>query len=178
MEFNDVVHNRRSIRRYQDRSVSDEQINALIQCAIEAPSWKNSQTARYHIVRSKEMLARVKAQALAPFNAVNSEDAPVLIVATFVKDHAGYDKTGVPSNEAGNLWGAYDLGLHNQNLLLKAVDLGLSTLVMGIRDAVLVRELLAIPENEIILSVIALGYGDIAPDMPKRKAIEEITTYY
>ena len=38
----------------------------------------------------------------------------------------GFDKnTGSPVNEAGDGWGYYDLGLQNDNLLLKAAELGL-----------------------------------------------------
>ena len=99
----------------------------MLRCAMEAPSWKNSQTARYHVITSSTILQAMKQEGLAPFNAENTKDAPVLIVTSFVKDVAGFDKDGTPSNELGNLWGAYDLGLHNENLLLKARDLVLST---------------------------------------------------
>lgn len=64
------------------------------------------------------------------------------------------------------------------NLLLKATELGLSTLVMGIRDAKQIKDFLSIPENEGVVSVIAVGYGDIEPDMPQRKTFEEITRIY
>lgn len=178
MEFNEVVTTRRSIRRYEARPVAQEDIEAMIQCAMEAPSWKNSQTARYHIITSSDMLNKMKTERLAPFNAENSKDAPVLIITTFVRDRSGYDKDGTPSNELGNLWGAYDLGLHNENLLLKARDLGLDTLVMGIRNADAIRSMLHIPEQEIIVSVISVGYRAIQPEKPKRKALEEIVTYY
>lgn len=45
-------------------------------------------------------------------------------------------------------------------LLLKATELGLSTLVMGIRDAAKISEILEIPENEAVVSVISVGYSD------------------
>ena len=85
----------------------------------------------------------------------------MLIVTTFVKDRSGFEKNGQPSNELGNGWGCYDLGLQNMNLLLKAEELGLSTLVMGIRDAEAIRRLLGIDGAETIVSVISVGYRDI-----------------
>lgn len=159
MEFNEVVTTRRSIRRYEARPVAQKDIEAMIQCAMEAPSWKNSQTARYHIITSSDMLNKMKTEGLAPFNAENSKDAPVLIITTFVRDCSGYDKDGTPSNELGNLWGAYDLGLHNENLLLKARDLGLDTLVMGIRDATLyaVCSIYQSRKSSLVLSVWVTG---------------------
>lgn len=124
------------------------------------------------------MLQAMKQEGLAPFNAENTKDAPVLIVTSFVKDVAGFDKDGTPSNELGNLWGAYDLGLHNENLLLKARDLGLDTLVMGIRDAKAIQRLLQIPAQEIVVSVISVGYKAMDPKKPARKELEDIVTYY
>ena len=125
MELDAVLRERRSMRKYQpDRKVSREQVEEILKAATLAPSWKNSQTARYYVVMSDDMLKNVKETCLPSFNQTNCKDAPVLIVATFVKNRSGYDNDGTPSNELGNGWGCYDLGMHNQNLLLKAKDLG------------------------------------------------------
>lgn len=99
-------------------------------------------------------------------------------MAAFVKNRSGYENDGTPSNELGNGWGCYDLGMHNQNLLLKAKDLGLDTLVMGIRDAGKLRELLSIGEDQDVAAVIALGYGAADPQMPKRCTVREIARFY
>lgn len=178
MEFNEVVHQRRSIRKFLKKPISKELLEELIMYANEAPSWKNAQTARYHIAYSAEMVAAIKQDGLAAFNAENVKDAPVLIVTSFIKDRSGFNRDGTPSNELGNLWGSYDLGLQNENLLLKASDLGLSTLVMGIRNVDTIRKYMKIDEQEIIVAVIGVGYRDAHPDMPKRKDIHEIATFY
>ncbi len=178
MEFKDIVNKRRSIRKYKTDKVERALIDECIACAIDAPSWKNSQTARYYVIESEEMLKAFKEAALPAFNANNVKDAPVLVVSTFVKNRAGFERDGTPTNEAGQGWGYYDLGLHNANFVLKATELGLGTLVMGIRDEAKIRELLNVAENEIIVAVIGLGYPDIEPDKPKRKTVEDITKYY
>ena len=49
---------------------------------------------------------------------------------------------------------------------------------MGIRDEKRIRELLSIPPQETIVSVIAVGYPDIDPLQPKRKSVTDITTYH
>ena len=169
MELESVIEQRRSIRKYKNEAVDLEKIKQIIQAGIEAPSWKNSQTARYHVISSKE---------LPEFNQENCKDAPVLIVSTFIKDRSGFERDGSPSNELANGWGCYDLGLHNQNMILKATELGLATLIMGIRDEKKIRELLNIPTEEIIVAVIAVGVGDIEPDRPKRKSVAEIAAFY
>lgn len=178
MEFDAVVQKRRSVRKFEARPIDRGLLEQMIEAAIQAPTWKNSQTPRYHVITSKEMLQKVKEQALPTFNATNVADAPVLIVTTFVKNRSGYERSGEPSNELGNGWGCYDLGLHNEHLVLKAADLGLASLIMGIRDAAVLRELLSIDEQEVIVAVIGVGYGAVEPEMPKRKQVADITTFY
>lgn len=178
MILDDVIKQRRSIRKYKKEAIDMDTIKTIIQTGIEAESWKNSQTARYHVITTPEMLANFKADCLPEFNQVNCQDAPVLVITTFVKDRAGFERDGTPSNELANGWGCYDLGIHNQNMILKATDLGVASLVMGIRDEAKIREMLNIPNQEIIVSVIALGIADIEPERPKRKTVEDITTFY
>ena len=51
MEFQKLIESRRSIRKYDgSKKVTKEQIETLISAATEAPSWKNSETARYYCV--------------------------------------------------------------------------------------------------------------------------------
>lgn len=179
MELNQVLSERRSIRRFKaGAGVDRAQVEEMLEAAIQAPSWKNSQTARYYVVMSGEMLEAVKSSCLPEFNRKNCQDAPVLIVTSFVKNRSGYDRDGSPANEVGNGWGCYDLGLHNANLVLKARDLGLDTLIMGIRDGEALRNLLNIGQEEEVVSVIAVGYRDIEPGMPARKSVEEIAGFY
>ena len=177
MELEQAMENRRSIRKYEAKPVETEKIRKMIQAAGLAPSWKNSQVTRYYVAQSDEAVAKVR-EALPEFNRNNTENAPVLITTTIVKDRSGYNMDGSPTNELGNGWGYYDCGLQNMNLLLKAEELGLSTLIMGIRDAEKLRDVFHIPLEESIVSVISVGYGDIHPDMPKRKSVEEIASFF
>ena len=71
MEFDALLEQRRSIRRYQAQPVGKEQIEQMIEAAIQAPTWKNSQTGRYHVVMSQPLLDQLKEQGLARFNAEN-----------------------------------------------------------------------------------------------------------
>ena len=179
MEFNKVLEERRSLRAYEaGRSVSRETVEEILRAASMAPSWKNSQTARSYVVMSQPLAKQVRETCLPEFNRKNSQNAPVLIVTAFVKGRSGFDNLGNAVNELGDEWGAYDLGLYNEHLVLKARELGLDTLIMGIRDGEKLRELLHIPEDQQIAAVIALGYGAAEPQMPKRKELSETTVFF
>ena len=169
---------RRSIRNYDAEAVvTEDELRQIVSAAQEAPSWKNQETTRYHIAFTDEKFRAVQ-QCLLSTNPSRVEGSKALVVVTFVKDIAGYTLEGELNNELGNGWGIYDAGLHNMLLMLKAAELGLDTLVMGLRDAEGLRRELNIPENEIIVDVIAVGKRSADPVRPPRKPLDEIMKIY
>ena len=175
--FDDIVASRRSVRNYEaGTSISEEQVRSLIATTMEAPTWANTQTTRYYVAMSEEKVAAVK-ELIGQGNARNTANAPVMIVSTFVKGQSGFGR-GNPANEVGDGWGAYDNGLSNAYLVLKAREMGFDTLIMGMRESDKLRELFNIPEEEMILAVIALGYRAEEPNMPVHRPLDEIVKFF
>ena len=174
MEFQELITARRSIRAYEG-TVDHETLAKILKEAQQAPSWKNEQTSRCYVVENPETLEAFREAVLPPFNQKSSAKA-ALVVTTYVKDVVGFNG-GVPVNEIGNGWGAYDLGLHDAYLILAAKNAGCDTLIMGIRDADAIRERLNIPASEEIMSVIAVGRssGEVPPR--PRKPFEEVVRF-
>ena len=179
MELQAVMEKRRSIRNYNpERKVTKEQLEELIKAASYAPSWKNLQTSRYYCVLSENAVKELREKCLPEFNQANSEGAGAYIVTTFVKGMVGFDKnTGSPVNEAGDGWGYYDLGLQNENLLLKAAEQGLDTLVMGIRDGEALRELLQTVKMLCLLLLLATGDRSHLKDL-REKSLRLLQNLY
>ena len=175
MEFKELIAARRSVRGYE-ASIGHDTLVKILKEAQQAPSWKNQQTSRCYAVESPEILEDLRASALPSFNR-NSSAHAALIVTTFVRDVVGFND-GMPVNEIGNEWGAYDLGLHDAYLVLAAKDAGYDTLIMGIRDSEVIRTKLNIPDNEEIMSVIAVGKRRAEPTMKLRKNLDEVVRFF
>ena len=174
MEFQELINARRSIRKYE-AGISHEDLEKICRAAQQAPSWKNQQTSRCYAVETPEALEDLRAAALPSFNQ-NSSAKAALVVTTFVKGNVGFND-GIPANEIGDGWGAYDLGLHDAYLILAAKDLGYDTLIMGLRNAEVIRAKLNIPENEEIMSVIAVGRSGESPAQRPRKEMSEVVRF-
>ncbi len=166
MELDKLVQIRRSIRAYGEDKVLEDDINTIIECCQLAPSWKNTQTGRYYVALSDEAIHEVFI-GLPDFNQNSSKNA-AYIVSTYKKGLSG------AGSKEGDLWGAYDLGLQNAYLMLKASELGYDTLIMGLRDEDHLRAYFNIPEDEILLPVIAIGKRSKEPNTPVRKHLDEI----
>ena len=175
MDFKTLIERRSSVRAYEEAPVSREALADILTAAQRAPSWKNLQASRCYAVSEGEKLAAARA-ALPSFNQNSSKHA-ALIVTTFVRGLVGHTN-GALDNELGDLWGAYDLGLHDAFLILAAKDAGYDTLIMGLRDADALRRALDIPEEEMIVSVIAVGKGAQAVSPRPRKPLEEVARIF
>lgn len=69
MEFTKLLEERRSIRAFDpEKHVTAEQIQEIVQAAIQAPSWKNSQTTRYYALVTPEKVEEFSAKCLPEFN--------------------------------------------------------------------------------------------------------------
>lgn len=157
MEFEKLITERRSCRKYA-ASAADAPVTEIIREAQMAPSWKNTQNARCYV--SKDL-----AEFLPEYNLNNTAGCCTYILTTFVK--------GISGN-GDDRWGAYDLGLHDAYLILAAKNRGYDTLIMGMRDENRIREHFGIPENEEIMSVIAIGKAGCDMILRERKPLSEI----
>ena len=174
--FDEVLTTRRSIRSYDaTKKISEAEVRELLLATQEAPSWANQQPTKYYVAISEEKLKAV--QDMVGGNKERIKDAPVLIVSTFERGKSGFFQ-GNQTNEIGDGWGAYDNGLSNCYLILKARAMGFDTLIMGMRDADALRNLFSIPESETIMAVISLGYRAGEPNRPERRPLDDIVKFY
>ena len=174
--FDEVLASRRSVRSYDpSRTISETEVRDLLIATQEAPSWANQEPTKYYVVMSEEKRAAIL--EMVGRNKERVADAPVFIVSTFEKGKSGFFQ-GAQTNEIGDGWGAYDNGLSNAYLILKARAMGFDTLIMGMRDSDALRSAFGIPESEMVMAVIALGYRAAEPTRPDRRPLDDVVKFF
>ena len=174
--FDEVLMTRRSIRSYDaTKTISKEEVRELLAAVQEAPSWANQQPTKYYVAISEEKIEAVS-NAIGG-NKERVAGAPVLIVSTFERGKSGFFR-GVPTNEIGDGWGAYDNGLSNCYLILKARAMGFDTLIMGMRDGDALLSIFGIPAEENVMAVISLGYRNQDPHQPEHRPLDEVVKFF
>ncbi|MEE3362128.1 MAG: nitroreductase family protein [Anaerovoracaceae bacterium] len=175
MELIDAIKGRKSVRKFSDREVTDDDIRKIADCVRWVPSWKNTQTAGFIAVRGGEK-QKIAEEAVLGFeyNTKTISRAPVLIVQTMKKGISGYEKDGSESTPQGSHWQSYDAGIAGYAFELAAFELGLGTVIMGIIDEPKVKEILGLPDDTGVSALIALGYPEGPFKGPDRKGADEI----
>ncbi len=173
------ITKRRSIRKYSDREVSDDQLRSLLQRAEQTQTMGNLQLYSVVINRSPEMKAKL---APAHFNQPMVEQAPVVL--TFCADYnrctkwcnerkatPGYD------NFLSFLNAATDALLYCQTFCHLAEEEGLGLCFLGttIYNAQQIVDNLQLPRLVMPVATITLGWPDEAPPVSDRLPLEAFT---
>ena len=178
MTFQDCVRTRRSVRKYKADPVSDQVIRSLVEAASFAPSWKNTQTTRYLVIRDKALKSRIAQEAVSMFpgNQRIIEGAPAIVLVTTVTGRSGFERDGSFSTSKGTHWESFDAGIATQTFCLAAHDAGLGTVIMGIFDEAIAASVAQVPQGQKVSAILALGYPDEEPACPKRKSVDDLLT--
>jgi nitroreductase len=172
-----IIKERRSIRKYEEKDVPEEILNQILEAVRWAPSWTNCQP--WEVVVVKDQGVKEKLQASLPPKgnpAIKAiVQAPVLLVLCGKTETSGYYK-GKATTKLGD-WFMFDLGIAAQNICLTAHDLGLGTVIVGLFDHNRAKNPLNVPEDYELVAMIPLGYPAKRPSAPSRKTISEFTHY-
>lgn len=169
MEFAEVVKNRYSCKKYDEKQISAEQLDAVLQAGRLAPTAKNLQGQRIYVVQSAEGLAKI--DELTPCR----YGAPTVLVVAF-------DKNSVfvyPGEEANS--GVEDASIVATHMMLAATNTGVDSCWLNFFDPAAVAKAFDLPENEQVLMLLDLGFAAEGfaplPNHTSRKPLEETVKY-
>ena len=179
MEALECIKTRRSIRKFTEQPVTEDEVRQVVEAAAFAPSWKNTQIARYIVVTDKEKKDKLADNCMLGFayNQKTTHGAPALVVLTMIKERSGYERDGSFSTPKEAGFEMFDAGIAAQTFCLAAWERGVGTVITGYFDEEKITRLLNLPENQKVGCVIGLGYPDEEPAAPKRKSVEDLLTY-
>lgn len=156
MSLYDLIISRRSIRQFKQEPVSRDILQKLINASRLAPSAANRQPLEFVVVDEekirKEVFTCLKwAAYIAPEGNPKPGHEPVAYIVVLVNSEI---------REKGFEW---DVGAAIENMILAALEKGIGSCWLLSVDREKLREILNIPENYKIDSVLALGYPDENP---------------
>jgi len=170
MNYPDILKKRRSVRTFLDKPVEKEKIDQLIGTLQYLPSSRSLFPTEFIVVDDKELLKKL---ALCRDHGTSSlENAPLAIVV-------------IADSIKSDVW-VEDASIASTFLLLSAVDLGLAACWIQIRKRKkgaissdgIIGDLLNIPPNFSIETIIAVGYPDESKITGKAKHFDLKNVYF
>jgi nitroreductase len=158
----DAIRNRRSIRRYRDDAVEDDDLRTILEAGRWAPSGLNNQPWRFGIVRDSETKREIA--GLTRYRDI-VKNAPV-IVAVFMDNAVAYDRVK----------DCQSMGACLQNMWLATHAVGLGGVWLGeiLKNKDRVGEILAVPETFELMAVLAIGHPRTRQQESQRKPLSEL----
>lgn len=158
MSIYETILKRRTIRKFEQRSIDRAILEKLVNAARLAPSAANMQPLKYVIVDATEMVDEVFkylkwANYIAPAGNPGEGEKPVAYICILVDTeirNSGYD---------------LDVGASAQNIFLGALEEGIGTCWLGAIDREGIKGALNISDRYILSTVIALGYASESPQV-------------
>jgi len=153
MEVTEAILKRKSVRRFQEKPVSNETLKKLLNVARLAPSGGNRQPWKFIAVRNPKLIRNIK---------VFSEGlsgTPSLIIGMCTDDMK-------PNS-------IMDMAMASQNIMIQCVGLGLGSCAIASFNKESVKKLLDVPDDVSLPLLLSIGYpeGEIR-DRPKKELSE------
>ncbi len=164
--FLELAESRCSTRAFTEDPVSEQDLQKILEAARLAPSASNRQPWHFVVVRDPQ-----RRQALADIAGGQQfvGEAPV-IIAGIALDPGRVMTCGVPAY-------AVDLAIAVDHMTLAAEDLGLGTCWIGLFDQEAAKEILEVPGELMVFTLLPLGYPAASPRPKKRKSLEEMVSH-
>ncbi len=191
------IHERRSIRKYQDKSVPEEYIDQILEAARVAPSAKNRQPWKYIVFGGKykkELLMAMETGLEREERGITNlpesryglpdarntlrimREAPIIIIILNTNARSPF----LPVDNDGRIAEICDtlsIGASVENMLLVAEELGLGTLWVA-NTCFAYQEMVSyLDTKDQLVGAIVVGYADEKPQKRPRKQMEEIAEY-
>ncbi len=159
MDVYQCIRSRLTVRSFRPDPVPESVIRRMLQAARWSPSARNRQPWHFIVIQNRDTLDKIGAIASS---GGFIGDAPLAVAVVM-------DRAGRPE---------FDAGRSLQQMELTAWSLGVGGCVAGVRgdENAQVKELLNIPEDKELVTVMAFGYptAQAAAGTKQRKPLPEI----
>lgn len=169
-----AIKNRRSVRSYDEKQIKDEELNLIIESGRYAPSGGNSQTTRFLIIQNKDVLNELEKLVEEELAKIEVDENSYRSLRSFVLRarkgglHFTYNAPTliVVSNKKNYGNAMADCSVAIENMMIAATSLGVGSCWINqlkwLNDNELIcnyMSKLGIPEDEVILGAVSLGYS-------------------
>lgn len=163
MDFDKVIESRKSVRKFSTKKPDWRDIIECINAARYAPMAGNNYTLKFIIVNNKEKIKKIADCCQQPF--VGTTDYVVVACTDSKRTKNAY-------GQFAEKFCRQQAGAAIQNFLLKIVEKGLASCMVGYFAEDIIKNELKIPENITIEAILPIGYESKAKGGKTKKRLK------
>lgn len=178
MQFQTLVKNRQSTRRFSDKQVEKEKLMQCIEAARLAPSACNAQPWKFIVVHDsnlKDKVANACYNKIVPMNKFAVRANAMVVIVKERRNFTSWFGSQVKDRNFPLL----DIGIAAEHICLQAEELGLGSCLIGWFNEKEIKKLLGIPSKKRIGLIVALGYPEegYRKREKTRKDLDEVVSF-
>ena len=184
MDVLDAIIHRRSIKKFTDRVPSREEIERLVQAAVQAPNHRMTEPWRFYVLGPRarraygEVLGRRKAKR------VEEAEAAEMVVTKVAGEHERLPAmlaVAITQHENPEIreedYASALMAVQNLSLAAVAMGLGAHIKSGGVMGDPAARAAVGVAADERIVAIVNLGEPAEVPEAKARKGANELTTW-
>ena len=163
MEFFHTVHQRQSVRKYQQKPIEPEKLQAILDAANRAPSAGNFQAYEIFVVRGAE---KIRMLADATFDQKFVAEAPVALIFCANPSRCQY--------QPPDYFALQDTSIATTFAMMAVTALGLSACWVGAFIPEKVAGAMQLPQELKPVAILPIGYAGETPERTTRREISDL----
>lgn len=189
-----LIQSRKSVRKYSDKHIPDEDLRKILEAGRLAPSWMNVQCWKFILVKSQENKDLLSELSIGQQQVKNADAVIVCVADTSAWEEAKITQIKNPALnpalqcENGVLVRTLENVIYPVSyMMLEAQSLGVSSCIIGAFGSEVtgilpevyekVKEKLNLNEKQIISTIITLGYEtEQTPAVKTRKDFDSVVS--
>lgn len=152
------LKSRRSIRNFQDKTISEKEINMILEAGRWAPSASNRQPWKFIVIKDRDFINKI---------------AKVASYGRFIKE-ASVLIAIIGKTKTSPKWYIIDTSLVSMNMMLMGWSMGIGTCWIGTMNREKAKQILELKDDDYVLTILPFGYieGKIPAPTPRRSLNE------
>ena len=168
MEFRQVISQRETVRSFDGRKPTEEQLQQILEAGRLTPTAYNRQPQRVYVLESEEALRSMDSVHPCRYN------APVVLMVCADKNLTGNDQRWESTHQV-------DASIAATHMLLAACDAGVDSAWVGVFDPAATQKAFALAENIVPICFLDLGFRTqgykTSPSHTKRNPLSAMVTW-
>ena len=171
----DLIKSRKSVRKYSEKHISDEDLRKILEAGRLAPSWMNVQSWKFILIKSEENKELLSKLSLGQAHVKNADALIVCVADVYAWEEAKITHIKIPGlnpalqGENGLLIRTMEQVIYPISyMMLEAESLGIKSCIIGAMGNEItgieqdtyheVKQKLGLGDGQILSTIITLGY--------------------